>query len=78
MKIDILVAETGLGGKYDATNAVKNKILNVITSIDFDHTEYLGNELSDIAEEKAGIIRKGVPLVVNTGHKNLDKHRAFY
>lgn len=62
-KVDFLVMETGLGGRLDATNAVKHPILTVITSISLDHTEYLGSTIPEIAGEKAGIIKKGVPVV---------------
>ena len=72
-KIDFLVCETGLGGRLDATNAVKNKLVSIITSIDFDHTEILGDNLAKIAYEKAGIFLKGVPIVTNTGHAITDK-----
>ncbi len=61
-KVDIVVLETGLGGRLDATNIV-NPLVSVITSIDFDHTEVLGNTLQKIAYEKAGIIKDGVPVV---------------
>lgn len=62
-KIDIAVVETGLGGRLDATNIVKKPILTVITSIGYDHTQYLGNTLTEIAGEKAGIIKPDCPLV---------------
>ena len=55
---DIVILETGLGGRWDATNAVKNKLLSVITTIGFDHCDYLGNTLTEIAGEKADIILK--------------------
>lgn len=55
--------ETGLGGRLDATNTVEHPIACVITSISLDHTEYLGNTIPEIAGEKAGIIKPGVPLV---------------
>ncbi|MBR3654224.1 MAG: bifunctional folylpolyglutamate synthase/dihydrofolate synthase [Elusimicrobia bacterium] len=61
-KVDIVVLETGLGGRLDATNIV-SPLVSVITSIDFDHTEVLGNTLQKIAFEKAGIIKDGVPVV---------------
>ena len=60
---EYVVLETGLGGRLDATNAVQNKKLCVITSIGYDHMEYLGDTLSAIASEKAGIIRPDVPVV---------------
>lgn len=61
-KIDIAVIETGLGGRLDATNLVK-PLLTIITSISFDHQQYLGNTLPQIAYEKAGIIKAGVPCI---------------
>ena len=62
-KCDYVVLETGLGGRLDATNVIKRNILAVITHIDIDHTEYLGNTLAKIAAEKAGIIKEGCPVV---------------
>ena len=62
-KPDWLVLETGLGGRLDATNAVADKELTVITRIGMDHMQYLGNTLSAIAAEKAGIIREKVPVI---------------
>lgn len=67
-KVDVVVCEVGLGGRFDATNVAKNVLVSCITSIDFDHKEYLGNTLSTIAFEKAGIIKNNVPVVVYTGH----------
>ena len=60
---DYCILETGLGGRLDATNAVSRKELSVITRIGLDHMEYLGNTLAEIAEEKAGIIHSGAPVV---------------
>jgi dihydrofolate synthase / folylpolyglutamate synthase len=60
--VDIAVIETGMGGRLDATNIVR-PIVSVITNIGFDHREFLGNTLREIAEEKAGIIKQGVPVV---------------
>jgi dihydrofolate synthase/folylpolyglutamate synthase len=62
-KIDIAVLEVGLGGRFDATNVV-TPIATAITSIDFDHQALLGSSLADIAFEKAGIVKPGVPLVL--------------
>ncbi|MCM1267063.1 MAG: bifunctional folylpolyglutamate synthase/dihydrofolate synthase [Bacteroidales bacterium] len=62
-EVEYLVLETGLGGRLDATNAVERKELCVITSIGYDHMEYLGDTLPEIAAEKAGILRKDVPVV---------------
>lgn len=61
-KADVAIIETGLGGRLDSTNIVSPE-LSIITSIGLDHTEILGASLSDIAAEKAGIIKRGVPLV---------------
>lgn len=71
-KIDLLICEVGLGGEYDATNVIKNKLISIITSIDYDHTDFFGKKLEMIADEKSGIIKKNVPAVVNTGHQNID------
>lgn len=61
--IDYCILETGLGGRLDATNSVENKLLSVITRISLEHVEYLGNSITEIAGEKAGIIMQGVPVV---------------
>lgn len=63
--IDIAVMEVGMGGRLDATNIMKPEV-SVITNISYDHKEFLGNTLEEIAREKAGIIKKGVPVVVST------------
>ncbi len=65
--IEYLVMETGLGGRLDATNAVKRPLACILTSISMDHMEYLGNTLEEIAAEKAGIIKPGVPVICD-GH----------
>ena len=62
-KVDGVVLEVGLGGRFDATNAVSKPVLTVITNIGYDHMEVLGDTLAKIAFEKAGIIKPGVPLV---------------
>ena len=62
-KVDLAVIETGLGGRLDATN-VGRPMVCVITSIGLDHQEYLGNSIAEIAAEKAGILKAGVPCVV--------------
>ncbi len=61
---DVLLLETGLGGRLDATNVVARPLLTVLTPIDLDHVEFLGPTLADIAGEKAGILKPGVPCVV--------------
>ena len=62
-KVDIAVIEVGLGGRLDCTNII-TPILSIITNISLDHTRFLGNTLSEIAGEKAGIIKQGVPVVI--------------
>ncbi|MBQ3557957.1 MAG: bifunctional folylpolyglutamate synthase/dihydrofolate synthase [Agathobacter sp.] len=63
---DIIVMETGIGGRYDSTNALGVPELAIITKIGFDHMAVLGNTLEEIAGEKAGIIKAGAPVVVST------------
>ncbi len=62
---DMVVLETGLGGARDATNVILPPVASVITTIDIDHVEYLGNDIVKIAEAKAGIIKKGCSLTVS-------------
>lgn len=61
--VDYVVMETGLGGRLDATNAVKNPLISVITTISLEHTAILGDTIEKIATEKAGIIKPGIPVV---------------
>ncbi len=60
---DILLLETGLGGRLDCTNVVENPLATVITPVGMDHMDYLGNSLEKIATEKAGIMKPGVPCI---------------
>lgn len=62
MNVEIIVLETGLGGRLDATNAIQSSV-SVITPIDLDHEKWLGKTIAEIAAEKAGIIKPGVPVV---------------
>jgi dihydrofolate synthase/folylpolyglutamate synthase len=62
-RVDVAVLEVGLGGRLDSTN-IAQPIASAITSIDFDHEQYLGNTLAAIAAEKAGVIRRGTPVIV--------------
>ncbi|MFL6501852.1 MAG: bifunctional folylpolyglutamate synthase/dihydrofolate synthase [Candidatus Udaeobacter sp.] len=62
MKIDVVILETGLGGRLDATNAIQSDV-SVITAVALDHERWLGNTLAEIAGEKAGIIKSHVPVV---------------
>ena len=64
-QVDWAVIETGLGGRFDATNVVAPRV-TVLTPIDYDHTDYLGPSLTSIAWEKAGIVKPGVPVVTVT------------
>ena len=69
---EVVVLETGLGGRFDATNIIKKNLCSVITHIDYDHTERLGKTLDEIAFEKAGIIKPNCPCIV------LEGKEAFY
>lgn len=62
-KCDLVVLETGLGGRYDATNVVPNTLVSAITRIGMDHMALLGNTIAEIANEKAGIIKEGCTVV---------------
>jgi dihydrofolate synthase/folylpolyglutamate synthase len=62
-QVDIAIIEVGLGGRLDSTNIITPE-LSVITNIDYDHVEFLGNTLEKIAFEKAGIIKPGIPVVI--------------
>lgn len=73
-KVDIAIVEVGLGGRLDCTNII-SPILSIITNISFDHTQFLGNTLAKIAGEKAGIIKKGVPVII--GEANEETRPVF-
>ncbi|MFN8135718.1 MAG: folylpolyglutamate synthase/dihydrofolate synthase family protein [Bacteroidales bacterium] len=66
-KVDIAVIETGMGGRLDSTNVI-TPLVSIITNIGFDHTQFLGSTLSEIAAEKAGIIKPGIPVVIGETH----------
>jgi len=68
--VDVILLETGLGGRLDATNSVKKKDLCIITKIGLDHTEYLGETVALIAGEKAGIMREETPVVFWDGEED--------
>ena len=61
---DVLLLEVGLGGRFDATNVIDTPLVSVITPISFDHTDFLGSTITEIAGEKAGIIKRNVPVVL--------------
>lgn len=72
---DIVVLETGMGGRLDSTNIINTTVLSVITGISLDHTAYLGDTLEKIATEKAGIIKAGAPTVY--GGSSLEAYEAI-
>lgn len=65
IKADVLLLETGMGGRLDATNVITNPLLTIITTISLDHTDFLGTTLSKIALEKAGIIKKYSTTIIS-------------
>lgn len=70
---DYVVLEVGLGGSGDSTNVIEKPLISIITSISYDHMDRLGNTLAEIAGEKAGIIKSGVPVVVNVAEPEAAK-----
>ena len=70
--VELAVIETGLGGRLDATN-VLSPMISVITNIGLEHREYLGNTITAITREKAGIIKRGIPCVTGSGDKHVLK-----
>lgn len=77
-KVDIIIMETGLGGRLDATNAISKNLFSIITSISIDHKDRLGDTIDKIAFEKAGIIKKNCPVLISTANKGYEvvKKRA--
>ena len=73
-KVDVAVIEVGLGGRLDCTNVI-TPVVSIITNISFDHTQLLGNTLTAIAKEKAGIIKPGVPVVIGEAEGEV---KAFF
>jgi dihydrofolate synthase / folylpolyglutamate synthase len=74
-EVDIAIIETGLGGRLDSTNVI-TPLLSVITNISYDHKDLLGNTLAEIANEKAGIVKQGVPVVI--GEQHPETERVFF
>jgi len=72
-KVDIAVLECGMGGALDATNIAENVVCSVITPVSMDHMAFLGNTLKEIAQQKAGIIRQGIPVVSAVQHRTVRK-----
>ncbi|MBV0891749.1 bifunctional folylpolyglutamate synthase/dihydrofolate synthase [Paracoccus sp. Z118] len=68
VQADYTLLEVGLGGRLDATNVIKKPRLTAITPISIDHTQYLGDTMAQIAREKAGILKRGVPCIVGRQH----------
>lgn len=84
---DFVILEVGLGGTGDSTNVIEKPLISIITSISYDHMDRLGNTLAEIAGEKAGIIKQGVPVVSNVtqpeaakviARKAYEKDARFY
>ncbi|MFT7098486.1 MAG: dihydrofolate synthase/folylpolyglutamate synthase [Rickettsiales bacterium] len=73
IKADILILETGMGGRLDATNVVDKPFFSIITPVSLDHMEFLGNTLPKIAFEKAGIIKEGCRTIVSKQHSSVLK-----
>ena len=73
-QVDFAILETGMGGRLDSTN-ISNPVLTVITNIGYDHLHFLGDTIEKIAGEKAGIVKKDIPLVV--GKKQEESSRIF-
>lgn len=71
-EVDIAVIEVGLGGRLDSTNIITPEV-SVITNIGLDHTQFLGETLPEIAFEKAGIIKKGVPVVIGERQEEVEQ-----
>lgn len=70
--IDVLSLEVGMGGRWDSTNVVTPEV-SVITSIGLDHQEFLGSSIKEIANEKAGIIKENIPVVISTQVKDANQ-----
>ncbi len=70
--VDICILETGLGGRFDATNVIKENLVSIITSISLDHTERLGDTIEKIAFEKAGIIKENSPVIINKNNVGIE------
>ncbi len=73
-KADFLILETGLGGRLDATNIIPKKMISIITAIDIDHQEFLGNTIKKITNEKLGIIRNYKNVVIAKQRNEVHKH----
>jgi dihydrofolate synthase/folylpolyglutamate synthase len=74
-KVDLAILEVGLGGRLDATNVI-TPLVSIITNVSMDHEMYLGNTLAEIAGEKAGIIKEGVPVISGVGTGETEEERV--
>jgi dihydrofolate synthase/folylpolyglutamate synthase len=74
-EVDLAILEVGLGGRLDATNVI-TPLVSVITNVSMDHEMYLGDTLAEIAEEKAGIIKSGIPVVAGVGTGQTEDERT--
>ncbi len=70
VKADWTLLEVGLGGRHDATNVIDDPRLTIITQIDLDHQQFLGETVSEIAYQKAGIIKRGAPVIIGPQHED--------
>lgn len=68
--VDIAIIEAGMGGRLDSTNIISPQV-SVITNISYDHTQFLGDTITKIAKEKAGIIKKGIPIIIGENKKEI-------
>jgi dihydrofolate synthase/folylpolyglutamate synthase len=68
---DVLLLEVGLGGRLDATNVIDKPLASIITRISIDHTDFLGDSLEKIAGEKAGILKRAIPAVIASQHREV-------
>ncbi len=68
--VDIAIIEVGMGGRLDSTNIISPQV-SVITNISYDHTQFLGDTITKIAKEKAGIIKKGIPVIIGENKKEI-------
>lgn len=71
--VEYVIFEVGMGGRLDATNVIKKPLVSVITSVSLDHMQYLGETIPEIAGEKAGIIKPGVPVVYDAGRPEVSR-----
>ena len=71
--MDVVLLETGMGGRLDATNVVKKPIAVIIASIGMDHMQFLGDTIEKIAAEKAGIIKEGCPVISYNNQESVNE-----